>query len=534
MENNKEAYKEENKKVVKLIKMVESCDKIAFGKIYNICQTFFKNYFFKELPAHLKDFNNDLYQDTMVKFYRYIRDGKYNEEKGANPFNFIFAIAKNVLIDFINKKHPFPFTMQFLDDEDDDKSNYDENITSEEEFKPDKIFMKDLFHIVVLSCAKPHEILVFCYKHFLNYKDKEILELRISDDEIKFEDYNLFSIANFYFKEFFFYYEDFIDSTYKKEYRVPLDKKLNTVARTIYTEYNYTERMEKFGDLKTGNLIFNIFFSQRSKTDQLNDWTNNVLKERARKVLLEGKVCSAARQFSPQEKKNMKHLSIEDKLGFVARNLSEQKQLLVKMHLSECKACVESIKNISLMRENFEAVLENCSAKKFAVLLWQNRITQSLETSSAKTQDRQKIKKWLQNITTKTEAVFSGFIDAARTEADYFQDQLDKTLCPNLEFKVASIFRTRGPIKTRQVPGKKTLNLTSPIKLSIISDPKNQTIIIQAEMLEQPWPTIIVYREDGNQIIMKELQHSKKDKHEILEAKFEDIKGNFKIFLEAK
>ena len=150
-----------------LIDKIHSGDKQAFDILYKECVSKIYRYVYFRLGANIsqKQLAEDITQETFLKIYQAIKDGKIDTERGS-PLSYIYTVARNLIIDNSRKKKEELFA---ADKDIDDYVENDQNPIGEAEVRE---MSKHAIEAIYKLPEAIQEIFIFYYVN--DYSTEEI------------------------------------------------------------------------------------------------------------------------------------------------------------------------------------------------------------------------------------------------------------------------------------------------------------------------------------------------------------------------
>jgi len=244
-----------------------------------------------------------------------------------------------------------------------------------------------------------------------------------------------------------------------------------------------------------------------------------------RRVYCAGKVCDR------QGVINMKHLTIEEILAYIAGNISEEESFRVDHHLADCRECVGRVHAYGRMRENFDDLWESWTVKDHAREMLKAHIIASAASAKIAPELRKRLSLWLKHIGEKTEAALDIVMDSSRRTANILQESMEGLVRPGgaRSFElVPSPVRTLGTGETGSI----SLEARLPAWIRVTVDPAARKIAVQGPGSEETLPLAILVPQKRGEALVEEFRRP--EDADFILAEFEDLPdGEYFLLLES-
>ncbi len=105
-------------------------------------------------------------------------------------------------------------------------------------------------------------------------------------------------------------------------------------------------------------------------------------------------------------------------IRYAADSISVSERIQMESHMAECEQCLDRIRNVLILKENFENVWNSWTAYDHGRVLIQLKILRNLKKlETLQPSYAEKIKNWLRNLRKETEIALNIFIDGIQRKA---------------------------------------------------------------------------------------------------------------------
>ena len=241
----------------------------------------------------------------------------------------------------------------------------------------------------------------------------------------------------------------------------------------------------------------------------------------------------------------MQHVDTFEILAYVSGKMGEEESARMEIHCAECEACAKKVSAHFMIRDHFDTVFDSWTAEAHGQALAAEQLADALDqAASAEGSDalRERIRTWVATVQARAGVALTVAVDTTRHAAKIVRENMDLlnplTIEPALR---PSIVRTRGAVATRgerHVHGKTAqdkilVEIPGDPSVSVSMDPLKNCVRVASEMLEKPWPLVLLIPQGEGRPQVKEFRLSL-DKTSLM-AEFENVEsGEYLLVIESQ
>jgi hypothetical protein len=228
----------------------------------------------------------------------------------------------------------------------------------------------------------------------------------------------------------------------------------------------------------------------------------------------------------------MKHLSQLEAIDYLSGRLSEEKETDTEEHIAGCDRCAERVRALRILGTYFDEIWDELNPPIGSEAYWVERMQGALEYAEKRTESselRERIRGWLHELHAKTEAALEIVLDTAKRSADIICKGAEQLIGADAGLQFEPV-RVRVARRGAKVPPVISVRAEGPPWVNVTVDSLAGKVIIESDLLDQPWPLVLLVPEDDSaESIVGDFRQ--KDNH--LVSEITGVRsGKYKLFLQ--
>jgi hypothetical protein len=228
----------------------------------------------------------------------------------------------------------------------------------------------------------------------------------------------------------------------------------------------------------------------------------------------------------------MKHLSQSEALDYLAGRLSEEKEIDTEEHIAECDRCAERVWALRSLGTHFHEIWDELNPPVDSATYRTERIEDALGHAAERTESselRERIRGWLHDLGDKTEAALEIVLDTAKRSADIICKGAEQLIGAGSGLQFEPV-RVRVARRGAKVPPVISVRAEGPPWVNVTVDSLAGKVIIESDMLDQPWPLLLLVPEDD---LAESIVGDFRQKNNHLVSEFTGVRsGKYQLFLQ--